>query len=205
MPGQSHLAALSLRLDLLERVAAVEVVVELDEAAVAELPWVQVVVRDVVADEAPVQRGVGLVAAGRQPLAVGAQRLAGVDRGQRRRDPARLERVGAVGARAARLDAELAPGLEDRVADLVVGLVRAPDLEPGSAGHAVAERADALAGDVHLGHPEELELLDRAAVDLLDHLPRVRALDLEAPLLAMHRLAVRARRASGRRSGTRRL
>ena len=64
IPGERHLLALRVGLDLLERVAADEVVVELHELAVAELPRVQVVVLDVVRDEAPGERVVGLVAVG---------------------------------------------------------------------------------------------------------------------------------------------
>src|SRR5207247_1645101 len=70
-----------------------EVVVELDVAAVAEVPGGEVVVLDVVGGEAATDRGRALVPLGRQPLPVPAQALAGVDRRQRRRDPARLERV----------------------------------------------------------------------------------------------------------------
>jgi len=54
----------------------------------------------------------------------------------------------------------------------------------------VAQRADALAGDVEVRHPEEAHLLDRTAVELLDDLPRLRPLDLEPPQLARDRLAV---------------
>src|SRR5262245_19603809 len=43
------------------------------------------------------------------------------------------------------------------------------------------QRPDPFAGDVHVAHVEELELLQRPAVDLLDHLPRVRSLNLEPP------------------------
>src|SRR5581483_2789954 len=123
----------------------------------------------------------GLVAVRAEPFAIRTELVAGVDRGQRRRDPARLERVRRVRARPDRLEPELLAGLEDGLAGLVVRLVRAPELEPGSAGHAVAQRADELPGDVHGAHPEELDVLDRPAVHRLEHLPRLRALDLEAP------------------------
>jgi hypothetical protein len=191
VPGQRHLAALRARVDRLERVPADEVVVELDERAVAELPRVEVVVLDLVRDEAAGQRVGRLVAVGREPLAVVAQLLGGVDRRQRRRDPAGLEGVGRVGARATRLDPELAAHLEDGVADLLVGLVGAPDLQARGTGHAVTQGADLLAADVHGRHAEELQLLEVAAVQLLDDRPGVGALDLEPPHVARHGLAVR--------------
>ena len=46
---------------------------------------------------------------------------------------------------------------------------------------------------VHGAHPEELQLLERAAVELLDDRPGVGALDLEAPQVAGDGLAVRPR------------
>ena len=89
VPLQRDLAALRVLVQGLERVTADEVVVELHERAVTELPRVGVVVLDVVGDEAAGD-GVGrLVAVGAEPLAVGTQFLAGVDGRQRRGDPAR--------------------------------------------------------------------------------------------------------------------
>src|SRR5690606_5057361 len=90
--------------------------------------------------------------------------------------------------------AELFTGLEDLVADVVLLFVGTPDLEARRAGHAVAQRAHGLVADLHLAHVEELELVERGAVELLDHVPGLRALDLEAPRNAVHRLAHRAAR-----------
>ena len=147
-----------------------------------------------VRDERAGERVDRLVAVRGQPLAVRALGLARVDRGQRRGDPARLERVRRVRAGSAGLDAELATGLEDRIADLAVLLVGAPQLESGGAGHAVTEGADVLARDRHLAHVEEACTFSSwSAVELLDDLPRVRALDLEAVVLAVHGGAVGAR------------
>ena len=81
-------------IDLLERLAADEVVVELHERPVAELPRVQVVVLDVVRHEAAGERAGGLVAVGGRATRGTSQLLAGVDRRQRGRDPAGLQRVG---------------------------------------------------------------------------------------------------------------
>ena len=86
--------------------------------AVAELVRRHVVVLDVVRHETAAERARGLIAVGRQPLAVLLHLLAGVDRGQRRRNPAGLQRVGGIRTRAHRNQAEVLAGLEDRVADL---------------------------------------------------------------------------------------
>ena len=71
-------------------------------------------------------------------------------------------------------------------------LVGAPDLQARSARHPVTERAHLLAGDRHFAHVEELDLLDGATGELLDDRPGVRALDLEAVVVAVHCLAVGA-------------
>src|SRR5690606_19317025 len=89
---------------------------------------------------------------------------------------------------------EILAGLDDRGADFLALLVRAPDLEPGSAGHAVTQRAHRAPRNLDRAHVEELDLLDRAAVELLDHLPSVRTLYLEAVALANDGLAHRAGR-----------
>src|SRR5690606_25359797 len=129
-----------------------------------------------------------------QPLAIRLQLLAGVDRGQRRRNPAGLERVRRVRARADLVQAEVATGLDDRRANLVALLVRAPDLETRRARHAVAQRSHGATGDLDRVHVEELDLRHRTAVQLLDQIPGVRALDLEAVALAHDGLAHRTRR-----------
>src|SRR5204862_3908505 len=100
-------------------------------------------------------------------------------------------RVGRIRPRSAGEQPELGARLENRLASLVIGLIWTPQLEPGLAGHPVAQGAHALPRDVHLRHPEELQLLDWPSVQLLDHRPGVRALDLKAPVDAGDRLAVR--------------
>src|SRR5690606_32773642 len=194
VPREGHLLAVRLVRDLLERFAADEVVVELHERAVADLVRSDVVILDVVRYEAPGETARAFVAVGRQPLAIRLQLVARVDGRQRRRNPARLERVRRVGARADLMEPEVLPGLDDRGADLFALLVRPPDLETGSAGHAVAQRAHRAASDLDRAHMEELDLLDRPAVQLLDHLPRIRALDLVAVALANNGLAHGPRR-----------
>src|SRR3954452_325976 len=193
VPLQGDLAALRVLVHGLEGVTADEVVVELDERAVPEVPRVGVVVLDVVGHEAAGD-GVGrLVAVRPQPLPVGTHLLAGVDGRQRRGDPPGLEGVGRVCPRADGLQAELPAGLEDGVADAVVALVGAQDLPPRRPGQAFPQRADGVPADVHGAHPEELQLLQLAAVELLDDRPGVGALDLEAPQVAGDGLAVRPR------------
>ena len=76
---------------------------------------------------------------------------------------------------------------------LVLLGVRPPDFEPRRAGHAVAQRAHLAAGDVEPVDVEELDVGDRPAVHLLQHLGRVGALDLVAVVHAVDLLAVGAR------------
>src|ERR1700761_4621334 len=198
VPGQRHLAALRGLVERLERLAADEVVVEPHHVAVAELVGREVGVLDVARHEAAAERaGEALVADGREPLAVRLELLAGVNRGQRRGDPAGLQRVRGVGAGPNRHDAELLAGVKDRLADLEVLLVRAPDLKARLTGHAVPERVNLTALDVDEVGAEELNVRDRPAVQLRNHLGGVRALDLEAGLRAGDGLAPRARRGGG--------
>ena len=63
-----------------------------------------------------------------------------------------------------------------------------------SAGHAVAQRAHLAPADVHRGHVEHPELVDRPAVEFLDEFPGVRPLDLEAVADAVDGLALRVAR-----------
>src|SRR3546814_1060209 len=84
--------------------------------------------------------------------------------------------------------------VQDGAANLFLFLVGAPYLEPRRARHAVAQRADRLARDVHGGHVEETELFQRAAMQLFYDCPRIRALHLESPACAGDGLAHRAHR-----------
>ncbi len=58
----------------------------------------------------------------------------------------------------------------------------------------MTQGADLTAADVDLVHEEELDLGDRAAVQLLDHVLGVRALDLEAVVVTVHSPAHGGRR-----------
>src|SRR5262245_56260305 len=191
VPGKRDLAAMRLVRHLLERLAADELVVELHERTVADLVRRDVVVLDVLRHEAAGERAAGLVAVRGQPLTVRLHALVGVDGGQRRRNPAGLQSVRGVRARADLPHAELLAGLDDDVADFLALLVRAPDLEAGRAGHAVTQRAHGVLADLDRAHEEELDLGHGTAVQLLDDLPGVRALDLEAVGNAVHGLALR--------------
>src|SRR5207248_8734769 len=80
IPGERHFLALRLGLQPLERFASMEVAIEADERAVAQLPRVEVVVFDVVGHEAAADRAGGLVAVGAEPLAISLELPARVDR-----------------------------------------------------------------------------------------------------------------------------
>ena len=122
----------------LERVTSDEVVVELDVAPVAEIPGREVVVLDPVGDEAPADGRTSLVAGRRQPLAVRLQAVARVHGRQRRRDPARLERVRRIRTSADLPEPELLACGEDRLAHRLLVVPGAEQLPAGLAGHPVA-------------------------------------------------------------------
>lgn len=83
VPFQGDLLPLHGRIDLLQRVGADEVVVELDERAIAQFPRVQVIVFDLFADEGTADGAGCFIAVGTEPFAVILQLVAGVDRRQR--------------------------------------------------------------------------------------------------------------------------
>ena len=72
------------------------------------------------------------------------------------------------------------PADDDRGLDLLALLPRAEQLEPGHAGHAVVQRAHLVARDRDHAHVEELDVRQRSAVDLLQHLERSGPLHLVA-------------------------
>ncbi len=167
---------------LLERLAADEVVVELHEGAVPQLVRRHIVVLDAVRNEAAADRTRALVTVRRQPLAVFLHLLAGVHGRKRRRDPARLEGIARIRARADLDEVEFPAGLENGVADLVALGVRTPHHQAWRAGHTVSERAHLAARDV-----------DHADVEELDIRGGVRPLDLESVVAPDHGLAARVR------------
>src|SRR5262249_36019326 len=149
---------------------------------------------DVVRHEAAAEGTVRFVARDREPLPIGLQLVAGVDRGQRRRNPAGLQGVGWIRAAADLAQAEVFARFDDRRANLFTFLVRPPDVEAGRAGHAVAQSADSAARDFDPVHVEELDVGDRSAIELFDHVLRVRTLNLVTVVIADHRLAAGDRR-----------
>ena len=159
VPGEGHLVLVRLLGQLLERLAPGEVVVELHERTVAQVVRSRVVVLDPVRHEAAGDGTGGLVAVGRQPLAILLHALAAVHGRQRGGNPAGLQGVGGVGARTDRRQAELAARFHDDVEDLFVVGVWAPDLKSRRAGHAVAQRLDLLAAQIDVAPVEELDFL----------------------------------------------
>src|SRR5690606_10079003 len=149
--------------------------------------WRDVVVFDLVGDEAATDGAGCLVAVSAKPFAIGFHFRVGVDGRQRGGDPAGFQRVRRVSAGTHWTDAEFFARLQDRAADLFTFFVRSPDFETRCAGHAVTQRADGASGDLDLAHVEELDLRQRAAVQLLQDSPCVRTLDLVAIAAAHNR------------------
>jgi hypothetical protein len=69
--------------------------------------------------------------------------------------------------------------------------IGAPDFEARRAGHAVPQRLDAPRADLDPIHVEELDVGNRAAVDLIENLVGIRPLDLKPVMRAIDRLTVR--------------
>src|SRR5690606_12313874 len=111
-------------------------------------------------------------------------------RGQRRRYPARLERVARVTPRAHLVQPELPAGLDDRRAYGFTVFPRSEQLPSGLADHAVPKRAHVAAGDREAAHVEEADLRHRFAGGRPHYLRRVRTLHLKAIDLAYRRFAV---------------
>src|SRR6185437_5553327 len=109
--------------------------------------------------------------------------------GQRRGDPAGLQGVARIRARAHLLQPEVLSRLYDGRADLLVFRVRTPDLESRLAGHAVAQAPHLAAPDVDDAHVEEPDLGRWTAVELREDLFGIRPLDLEPVVPAMDGVA----------------
>jgi EmrB/QacA subfamily drug resistance transporter len=112
VPEQPDLAPVRLRGQDLERVAADELVVELDHLPVAEVPWRDVQVLGPLGHVASGQGQVPLEAPGRQPLTECLHLRAGVDGGHGVGDPAGLGRHRGVSAGAHLAQAVGRAGLE---------------------------------------------------------------------------------------------
>ena len=180
VPHQRHLDPVPGRLfpgrDAFQRLAAEEVMIEPDGAAVADVVRRHVVVGDVGGVHAAAQRAErGRV----QPLPVPSH-LRAEDGGHRRRDPARLEVRRGVGLGARPHEPELLAGGQDRAEHVLALRPRAEQLEAGLPGHAVAQRPHPVPGDRELGHVEELHVGQRPAGQLRHDRRRVRSLQLVA-------------------------
>lgn len=164
---------------------------------ITEFERIDVIVLDILGNEASADRARGLVAIRAQPVAIILQHaVAGVNARQRRRDPARFERVGGIGPAAAahEIDAGLFGCLEDAGQDVALVLIRSPYFETGRAGHAVTQRLYFLRADIDPVDMEELDIRDRPTIHLLEDLRGIRSLDLVAVVGAKHTLAFRPRR-----------
>ena len=194
MPSECHLLALFGRIDLFQRFAAVEIMVELDEVAIAQFPRVQIIVFDVLGDERTTDGAGRFIAVSTEPLAEALQLFTRVDGGKRRWDPAGFQRVRGISTATAGDQTEFLTRFQNGSADFFLFSIGTPDFEARCAGHAVTQRADGFARNVHGRHVEELELLKRSAMQLFNDGPSVRTLDLEAPFLAGNGLAHRTHR-----------
>ena len=195
VPFEGHLAPVRAASDLLERRPADEIAVELDVEAVAQVVGRAVIVLDIVRDEGAADRARRLVAVRRHPSPVRRLGLAaGVDRRERRGNPARFERVRGISAAADLGQAEAFARLDQRGPDLLALLVRPPEFEPRRARHAVAQRLDPPPADIDPVHVEEFDVRHRAAVCAVQHFRRIRPLDLETVVPPRHRPAHRPRR-----------
>src|SRR5579859_444942 len=88
VPIERHLSAVWAALHIFERGATDEIVIELDKRAIAQFVRCNVVVLDVVGDEAAANGGHAFITGRRQPLSIRPHLVAGVDRWQRRGYPA---------------------------------------------------------------------------------------------------------------------
>ena len=181
VPGERDLLPRRVGGHLLERLAADEVVVELDERPVAELVRRQVVVLDVVgvvscrrASRCPRSPFAG--SHSRYAFMSSPVKIAGSGHG--------IQPDSSVLVAYTREPTCRRPNSSP--ASTIAALTSSPSSHgpksssPGTPGHAVVQRAHLAAGDRDLAHVEELDLGQRAAGDLLQHLERGRALDLEA-------------------------
>jgi hypothetical protein len=100
IPDQRHLLAVWLVREPLAGGSADEVVIELEQATIPQIPRGQVVVFDPGTDETSTQRADRFVGRRGEPPPVGLERRTGGDRRQRMGNPAGFEPVRCLGARA---------------------------------------------------------------------------------------------------------
>ena len=131
-----------------KRVFADEIVLlPADVKVVTQLERVDVIVRNVRADERAADGARSLIAVGPQPVTVfGQHAVAGVDARQGGRNPTGLERIGRIGPAAdlPQVDACVTSGLKDCRLNIVLVGIGAPDFQTWRARHAVTQRLDAL-------------------------------------------------------------
>src|SRR6185436_12472996 len=95
----------------------------------------QIVIRDVVGVKTAAERSHGFVARSFQPLPIGLHLFAGIDRRQRRRDPARFEATRWIRSRADLLYSELLAGIHNGVFHFVAVFPRTKEFPPRLSDH----------------------------------------------------------------------
>src|SRR5690625_1023548 len=180
VPLESDLAALFVLIDGFECVTPDEVVIEFHEGTVADFPWIDVIIFDVVRDERASQWCGGFIGVSAEPFAVTAFCFTRVDAWQWRWDPAGFQGVGCIGARTNWQQTELGACFDDGVTNASVVFVWSVDFQTWRTGHTVTQGANFQSVNVHVGHAEEFQLFNFGAVELVDDIPSSRALNLEA-------------------------
>ena len=74
--------------------------------------------------------------------------------------------------------------------DVLLVLVRPPDLQPWRASHSMPQRLHALRTDIDPVYMEELDFRDWSAVHLFKDFRRIRSLDLIAVVFSHDTLAI---------------
>src|SRR6201996_6807263 len=184
VPHQSHAFAQWLACHPLECGTTEEIMIEVDDAAVAELVRIHVPVPYVRAVEAPGELVPGLPAVRRQPLTEAPEVLGGIDGGQGVADPAALLARAEVRPRPTAAEPVLLARLQDRVAHCLSSLERSREFDAEVPGHAMTESQNVGPGDADAGGPEESDFwrfsLDRFGKDAA----RLRAVHAEPEIAA---------------------
>src|SRR5690606_36438384 len=125
--------------------------------AVTDIPWREEIAFNAVRNVGAADGAHGAIALVARPLAESLGAFASEETGNRRRDPARLQRVRRVSAATDQTQAMGLAGCDKLGVDDFIIVPRAIQLVARLTGHAVTQRADGLAVDHDVRHVEELE------------------------------------------------